>query len=163
MNKIQYKKISKFFRVQKFIFLCSLLDLSLNSKDDLFLFLKDTKIKSIKIKQSFLVTFIKEINNVVNINFFIKGDLILLGFETFLDFLNFYEKRNKLILILKILFSFQYQNLISLKILNKLKKKNFSFYKNIFLYFSINKRSIFTLLYLIYKMLENKLIFNIIR
>jgi len=163
MNKIQYKKISKFFRVQKFIFLCSLLDLSLNSKDDLFLSLKDNKIKSIKIKQSFFVTFIKEINNIVNINFFIKGDLILLGFETFLDFLNFYEKKNKLILILKILFSFQYQNLISLKILNKLKKKKISFYKNIFLYFIINKRSIFTLLYLIYKMLENKLIFNIIR
>ncbi len=162
MNDIQYKKISKFFRIQKFIFLCSLLDSTLNIKEELFSLLKNSKIKHIKIKKTFFFNFIMKTNNFENSCFLIKGDLILLGFETFSEFLNFYDKRNKLIFILKILFSFQYQNLISIKFLNLLKKKKISFYKNIYFISNINKKSIFILLYLIYKIIENKLISNIL-
>lgn len=129
MSNIQYKKISKFFRLQKFIFLCSLLDSNLTSREELFLLLKNNKIKSIKIKQSFFLNFIKKTNHCNNISFFIKGDLILLGFETFSKFLDFYDKRIRLISIVKILFSFQYKNLIPLNLLNIIKKKTFLFIK----------------------------------
>ncbi len=161
MSNIQYKKISKFFRIQKFIFLCSLLDSNLSLKEDLFSLLKNNKIKSIKIKQSFFLNFIKKTNQFDSICLLIKGDLILLGFETFSNFLDFYDKRIKLISILKILFSFQYKNIIPINLLNIIKKSKISFYKNIFIYLKINKKNIFILLYLIYKIIENKLISNI--